>query len=108
MFNWQRWEIAAILKSYSTPAINKNEMENSNNSMKLIGALLVGATIGVIGTLFVMNKDGEVGKMISGKTDELVKSLKERFNTMMEDAKRELEASKEKAVELLNNGKGRA
>ena len=80
-------------------------MENSNNTVKLVGALLVGATIGVIGTLFVMNKDGEVGKMIAGKTDEISKSLKEKFASLMEDAKREIAASKEKAAELLSNGK---
>ena len=83
-------------------------MENSNNNMKLIGALLVGATIGVIGTLFVMIKDGEVGKMIAGKTDEFGKSIKEKFTAMMEEAKKEFEASKEKATELLTNGRGKA
>jgi gas vesicle protein len=83
-------------------------MENSNNTVKLVGALLVGATIGVIGTLFVMNKDGEVGKMIAGKTDELGKSIKEKFTAMMDEAKREFEVSKEKATELLSNGRGKA
>ena len=83
-------------------------MENSNNTVKLVGALLVGATIGVIGTLFVMNKDGEVGKMIAGKTDVISKSLKDKFASLMEDAKREIAASKEKAAELVSNGKSRA
>jgi gas vesicle protein len=80
-------------------------MENSNNTVKLVGALLVGATIGVIGTLFVMNKDGEVGKMIASKTDELGKSLKEKFSAMLEEAKREVEVSKDKAADLLANGR---
>jgi gas vesicle protein len=80
-------------------------MENSNNAVKLVGALLVGATIGVIGTLFVMNKDGEVGKMIASKTDELGKSLKEKFSAMLEEAKREVEVSKDKAADLLTNGR---
>ena len=83
-------------------------MENSNSSLKLVGALLVGATIGVIGTLFVMNKDGEVGRMIASKTDELGKSIKEKFAAMIDEAKREFEVSREKAAELLTNGKGKA
>ena len=83
-------------------------MENSNHTAKLVGALLVGAAIGVIGTLFVMNKDGEVGKMVAGKADELGKSIKEKFTAMMDEAKKEFQASKEKATDLLTNGKGKA
>lgn len=82
-------------------------MENSNNSAKLVGALLVGAAIGVIGTIFVLNKDGEIGKLIQGKTDELSKTLKEKFTALMDEAKREVQAAKEKTVELIPNGKGR-
>jgi gas vesicle protein len=84
------------------------EMENSNSNVKLVGALLVGAAIGVIGTLLVMNKDGEVGKMIATKTGELGKSLKEKFGAMIDEAKREVEVSKEKASDILTNGRTKA
>ena len=83
-------------------------MKNSNNTVKLVGALLVGAAIGALGAIFALNKDGEVGKLIADKTDELGKSIKEKFTAVMDEAKREFDASKAKALELLPNGKGRA
>lgn len=83
-------------------------MENSNHTAKLVSALLVGAAIGVIGTLIVMNKDSEVGKMVAGKADELGKSIKEKFTAMMDEAKREFVESKEKATDLLTNGRRKA
>ncbi len=78
-------------------------MENSNG--KLIGALLVGAAIGgVLGILFAPDKGSETRKKIAGKTDDLTTGLKEKFNALLEEAKKEFEKANEKAHEFAENG----
>ena len=81
-------------------------MENSNNSGKVIGALLLGAAIGgALGILFAPDKGSVTRKKIAGTTDDLTESLKEKFNEFSEGSKKEFEAAKEKASELATNGK---
>ncbi|HWY38274.1 MAG TPA: YtxH domain-containing protein [Bacteroidia bacterium] len=74
-------------------------MENSNNSGKLIGALLVGAAIGgALGILFAPDKGSETRKKIAGKTNDFTESLKEKFDAFLEEAKTQYEAAKEKTT----------
>ncbi len=81
-------------------------MENSNNTGKMIGALLVGAAIGgVLGILFAPDKGSVTRKKIAGQTTDLAESLKEKFDTLMEEAKKEIEMAKEKAGEFANHVK---
>lgn len=72
-------------------------MEHSNNTGKIVGALLVGAAIGgILGILFAPDKGSETRKKIVGKTDDFKDALKEKFETMFEEAKSEFEALKDK------------
>ena len=81
-------------------------MENTDNSGKIIGALLLGAAVGgALGILFAPDKGSETRKKIADETDDLTKSLKEKFNTFLDEAKKEFDAAKEKAKEFAENGK---
>lgn len=73
-------------------------MEDSNNTGKLIGALLIGAAIGgVLGVLFAPDKGSETRKKIAGKTHDLTDALKEKLDNFLSETKKEFEAAKEKA-----------
>ena len=83
-------------------------MENSNNSGQVIGALLIGAAIGgALGILFAPHKGSVTRKKIMGATDDLTESLKEKFDALLEEARKEFEAAKEKASEFVMDGKGK-
>lgn len=80
-------------------------MENSNNSGKLIGALLIGAAIGgVLGVLFAPDKGSETRKKIAGKSGDLTDALKDKFMELIGEAKDEAENVKDKGNEFLNDG----
>jgi gas vesicle protein len=81
-------------------------MENSNNTGKIIGALLIGAAIGgVLGILFAPDKGSETRKKIAGNTDDLTSALKDKLNVFLAEMKKEFEAAKEKAGSLADNGR---
>jgi gas vesicle protein len=81
-------------------------MENSDNSGKMIGALLVGAVLGAgLGILFAPDKGSETRKKIAGKTGDFTEDLKEKFNTFLEEAKQQFETETQKTKEFISNGK---
>ena len=80
-------------------------MENSNNTGKLIGALVLGAAIGgILGVLFAPDKGSETRKKILAQGDELSDSVKDKFNELLEEAKKEADLIKNKANEFIGNG----
>lgn len=84
-------------------------MENSNNNMKLIGALLVGAAIGgALGILFAPDKGSETRKKILSKGEDLSDSMKEKFDGLISEVKKEVAIVKEKANEFMQDGKAKA
>lgn len=79
-------------------------MENSNNTGKLIGTLVLGAVIGAaLGILFAPAKGSETRKKITGKSDDLTDTMKEKFNDFLEDIKKEASAAKGKTQEFMND-----
>jgi len=84
-------------------------MENSNNNMKLIGALLVGAAIGgVLGILFAPDKGSETRKKILSKGEDLSDAMKEKFDGLLSEVKKEAAIVKEKANDFMSDGKAKA
>ena len=81
-------------------------MERSNNTGKLIGALIVGAAIGgALGILFAPHKGSETRRRILAQGEDLTDGMKEKFNDFLEEIKKEVETVKEKASEFMENGR---
>jgi gas vesicle protein len=80
-------------------------MEDSNNTIKMVGALLVGAAVGgALGILLAPGKGSDTRKKIIGKTDDLNDALHEKFKTLLDEVKKEVLAVKEKASHLVLDG----
>jgi len=80
-------------------------METSNDTGKVVGALLLGAAIGgAIGILFAPDKGSRTRKKMMAKGTDLTDSMKDKFDDFMEDIKEELEAVKSKANDYMGNG----
>jgi gas vesicle protein len=80
-------------------------METSNNTGKVIGALLLGAAIGsVLGILFAPEKGSKTRKNILSKGDDLTDSIKDKFDEFLEGVKKEIDTVKDKANEYMKDG----
>jgi hypothetical protein len=67
---------------------NKYKMEKSNNTSKLVGAVLVGAVIGgALGVLFAPDKGSVTRKKLMSKGEDLKDSISEKINGYMSDRK---------------------
>jgi gas vesicle protein len=80
-------------------------MEKSNNTGKIVGAMLLGAAIGgALGILFAPNKGSETRRKLSAKGEDLTDAMKDKFNEFLDEIKVEVEAAKDKAKEYMQNG----
>ena len=76
-------------------------MGNSNNTEKVVGALLLGAAIGgVLGILFAPDKGSETRKKIIDNSDDLTDAVKEKLQKFLD----QIEAIKGKTNESIDNG----
>jgi gas vesicle protein len=80
-------------------------MKNSNNNVKLVGAIILGAAIGgALGILFAPDKGSETRKKIGAKGNDLTDGMKDKFNAFLEEVKKEVGSAKEKANAFIENG----
>lgn len=84
-------------------------MENSNNTGRMLGALILGAAIGgALGVLFAPDKGSETRRKIAAKGNDLSDGVRNKFNDLLEDVKADLALVKEKTNELMGNEPGSA
>lgn len=78
-------------------------METSNDTGKVLGALLLGAAIGgTLGILFAPDKGSETRRKISAKGTDLSDGVRDKFNDLLDELKTDIEAVKTKARDLVN------
>jgi gas vesicle protein len=76
-----------------------NLKNNQSNAGVIVGSLLIGAAIGgVLGILFAPDKGSKTRNKIAGKTEDFTKTVKDKLNSMVGDAKKELQEGKEKML----------
>ncbi len=81
-------------------------MGNSNDNVKLIGAMLLGVAIGgALGILFAPDKGSETRKNISKKGNDLSSSIKDKFGEFVDKFKKEMETVQDEAQDLAITGK---
>jgi gas vesicle protein len=78
-------------------------METTNDTGKVLGALLLGAVVGgTLGILFAPDKGSETRRKISAKGTDLSDGVREKFNDLLDELKTDIDMVKTKAKELVN------
>ena len=84
-------------------------MNQTNNNVKLVGALFLGAIIGsALGILFAPGKGSETRKKIRAQSDDLTEGLKEKFQDFLAEVKSDMEIVKEKTHAFMGDGIAKA
>lgn len=78
--------------------------KHTNDTGKMIAALLVGAVIGgALGILFAPAKGSDTRKKIAGATGDFTDGLKDKFEDFLEGMKKEFTAKKEEMQQVAEN-----
>lgn len=84
-------------------------MTQTNDNVKMIGALLLGAAVGgALGILLAPDKGSETRKKILAKGDDLTEGLKDKFQDFLDEIKREMEVVKNKTNVFMGDGIAKA
>lgn len=84
-------------------------MTNSNDNVKVLGALLLGAVIGgALGILMAPDKGSETRRKILAKGDDLTDALKEKYQDFLDGVKVETDMVKNKAKKFMGDGVAKA
>jgi gas vesicle protein len=84
-------------------------MEKSNNTGKIIGALLIGAAVGgtigaALGILFAPEKGSDTRKKIIDSGADLTGAVKTKLKNLVGEVKREAASAKDSVDEFITNG----
>lgn len=78
-------------------------MEKSTSSIKVMGALLLGAAIGGgLGILFAPHKGSKTRKRIMAKGSDMSDTIKDKFDSFMEDMTEEVDRLKSNMHERMD------
>lgn len=85
------------------------KMQKKENTLKILGALLLGATVGgvvgaALGFLFAPDKGSETRKKLMVSGDELSGVIKEKLKDFAAEIKSDVKAAEAKLTELAGNG----
>ncbi len=84
-------------------------MENSNNTINVIGALLIGAAIGgTLGILFAPAKGSDTRKKISRKGEDIKDAVKEKLDEFLDSISEKFEEVKEEVTDFKEKCKAKA
>ncbi len=84
-------------------------MKQKNNNLKLAAAVLVGAAVGgAIGILFAPDSGTGTRDKILAKGEDLTDAMKDKFQLVVDETKKEIAQMKEKGHVFLGDGLAKA
>lgn len=84
-------------------------MNSCGNTVKILGALVLGAAIGgSLGILFAPEKGSKTRKNMLGKGEDATDAIKEKFNDFLDGLKKDVASVTNKANEMMESAAAKA